>query len=336
MAQPTQVPKVRLGNSNVMVSSIGLGCMGMSAFYGDKHDDENSLKVLNRALDLGCNFWDTADVYGANEELLSKVLATRRSEVFLCTKFAASVKADGSVGISGKPEYVLEACDRSLKRLGVSQIDLYYQHIPDQTTPIEETVKAMKSLVDAGKVRFLGLSNCPADWIRRAHKVHPITAIQVEYSPWTLDIESDGVLETCKELDIAVVCYSPLGRGFLTGEIKSPDDFAPTDYRRTVPRFQGENFKKNYELVTAFDKIAKAKGVPASQLILAWILTRGGSTSFIPIPGTTKIGRLEENLHSAQIQLTPEEQKSISQILATIPVTGARYNEKMYSDPTKV
>ncbi|GAM17707.1 hypothetical protein SAMD00019534_008820 [Acytostelium subglobosum LB1] len=307
----------------------------MSAYYGDNFDDVNSIKVLNHALDLGCNFWDTADVYGngANEELLAKVLNTRRKEVFLCTKFAVKVSPTGERKICGKPEFVLEACDASLKRLGTDYIDLYYQHRVDPETPIEETIGAMKQLVEAGKVKYIGLSECSAETLRRAHKVHPITAVQMEFSPWSLDIESNGILEACKELDVAVICYSPLGRGFLTGEIKSPEDFAPTDFRRMVPRFQGENFKKNYELVTAFEELAKNKGVATSQFVLAWVLAR--CPNFIPIPGTTKIHRLEENLHGAQVQLTPEDLESVEKILATIPVAGTRYNATLLSSVNK-
>ncbi|CAG8596950.1 2886_t:CDS:2 [Rhizophagus irregularis] len=287
-----------LGKTGVKIPAIGLGCMGMSEFYGSTDEEEN-IKVLNRSIDMGCTFWDTADVYGsgANETLLSKVLKERRNEVFLCTKFAFFRGPNGEFNVSGKPEYVRQACENSLKRLGVDYIDLYYQHRVDSNTPIEDTVGALAELVKEGKVKYIGLSECSAKTLRRAYKVHPIAAVQMEYSPWTLDIEKNGMLEACRELGVNIVAYSPLGRGFLTGKFKSIDDFEPNDYRRTVPRFQGENFNKNLELVQKFNEFA--------------------------------IKYLEENFEAGKIQLSPEEISEVRKIIDSIEIVGDRSNERI-------
>ncbi|KAI8908556.1 aldo/keto reductase [Gorgonomyces haynaldii] len=317
--------KVQLGKNGPLVSRLGFGAMGMSAFYGSKDEhqkEEEHLQILNRAIDLGCTFWDTADIYGphTNELLLAKVLKTRRSEVFLATKFAIKVGPNGRE-IHGEPEYVKQACEDSLKRLGVSQIDLYYQHRPDPKTPIEETVKAMAELVKEGKVKYLGLSECSADEIRRAYKIHPIHAYQVEYSPWFTKIETDGRLQACRELGIAIIAYSPLGRGMLTGAIKSLDDLPADDWRRNNPRFTQEHFDKNLEIVKAIEKIASQKGVTPSQLSLAWVMAQG--PDFIPIPGTKKIKYLEENWKSVNVKLTEEDVKLVRDLVSQ--VHGSQY-----------
>ncbi|PKC13138.1 aldo/keto reductase [Rhizophagus irregularis] len=317
-----------LGKTGVKISAIGLGCMGMSEFYGSADEQEN-INVLNRAIDLGSTFWDTSDIYGngANEILLSKVLKDKRDKVFLCTKFGSLRNSNGAfLGVSGKPEYVRQACEKSLKRLGVDYIDLYYQHRMDPNTPIEDTVGALAELVKEGKVKYIGLSECSAETLRRAHKVHPIAAIQMEYSPWTLDIEKNGIMEACRELGVTIVAYSPLGRGFLTGKYKSIDDFEPDDFRRAVPRFQGENFNKNLEIVRKFEEFANKKGVTPSQLCLAWVLAQGDN--IVAIPGTRKIKYLEENFEAAKIHLTPEELSEIRQIINSIEIIGARYQEE--------
>ncbi|PKC72605.1 aldo/keto reductase [Rhizophagus irregularis] len=317
-----------LGKTGVKISAIGLGCMGMSDAYGAADEQEN-IKVLNRAIDIGSTFWDTADLYGsgANEILLSKVLKERRNEVFLCTKFAFSLGPNGEISILGKPEYVRQACENSLKRLGVDYIDLYYQHRVDPNTPIEDTVGALAELVKEGKIKYIGLSECSAETLRRAYKVHPIAAIQMEYSPWALDIEKNGVLEACRELGVTVVAYSPLGHGFLTGKYKSIDDFEPNDFRRTIPRFQGENFNKNLEIVHKFNEFASKKGVTAGQLCLAWVLAQGDD--FVTIPGTKKMKYLEENFEAGKIHLSPEEISEIRKIIDSIEIFGGRYNEHL-------
>jgi len=311
-----------LGKSGVKVSPIGLGCMGMSAFYTKGLDDVESIATLNAAIDNGCTFWDTADIYGENEVLLSKVLQTRRSEVFVATKFAAHM-VDGALKIRGDKEYVRQACEKSLQRLGVDTIDLYYQHIPDANVPIEETVEAMSELVKEGKVRFLGLSNTDAETIRRAHKVHPITAYQVEFSPWTVDIEENGVLSACRELGIAIIAYSPLGRGMLTGAFKSIEDIPEDDWRRTNPRFQGENFQRNLRLGEKMIEMAAAKSCTASQLCLAWVMSQGEDV--IPIPGTKKVKYLLENLKAAEVTITKEDDEQIRALIKEIGVHGNAY-----------
>jgi aryl-alcohol dehydrogenase-like predicted oxidoreductase len=300
--------------------------MGMSEFYGDTDDDE-SLSVIDHALAAGCTFLDTADVYGpfTNEALVGRAIAGRRQHVVVATKFGNERNPDGSrVGINGKPEYVRSACDASLQRLGVDHIDLYYQHRVDRTVPIEDTVGAMKELVEAGKVVHLGLSEASPSTIRRAHAVHPITAVQTEYSLWSRDPE-DELLPTLRELGIGFVAYSPLGRGFLTGEITSVDDLAPDDFRRHVPRFQGENFQRNLNLVQEVRELAAAKGCTPGQLAIAWLLAQG--PDIVPIPGTKRLRYLEENLAAVDVQLTDHDLASIEEVAPRGVTAGERYGD---------
>jgi aryl-alcohol dehydrogenase-like predicted oxidoreductase len=317
--------RTRTLGQDLVVSAQGLGCMGMSEFYG-AGDDAVSIATIHRALDLGITFLDTADMYGpfVNEELVGRALVGRRDAVVVATKFGNERAPDGTrLGINGRPEYVRSACEASLRRLGVDTIDLYYQHRVDTSTPIEDTVGAMAELVVAGKVRHLGLSEAAPETIRRAHAVHPITALQTEWSLWTRDPESDGVLDTVRQLGIGFVPYSPLGRGFLSGALRTIDDLAPDDFRRHNPRFQGENFDKNLRLVEKVEELARAKGVRASQLALAWVLARGDDV--VPIPGTKRVAFVEENVAADDIRLTDDELRQIDDIFPVGAVAGERY-----------
>ncbi len=317
------IPRRKLGPQGLEVSAIGLGCMGMSDFYGPSDEDTN-LRVLNAAVDIGINFLDTADMYGmgANERLLSKVLQTRRAEIVLATKFGNVRAQDGAfLGINGTPEYVRAACDASLERLGIDHIDLYYQHRVDPKVAIEETVGAMAELVKAGKVLHLGLSEASAKTIRRAAQVHPITALQSEYSLWSRDLEA-SILPTCEELGIGVVAYSPLGRGFLTGAFRRPQDFESGDYRRSNPRFSSENFAGNLRLVEVVSQIAGEAGYTPAQVALAWLLDC--APYIVPIPGTRNIKRLKENALSVMVRLGDSQLERLYGILRESPVTGAR------------
>jgi len=314
------------GHSGATVSAMGLGCMGMSEFYGAR-DDEESIRVIHRALDLGIDFLDTADVYGngTNEQLVGRAINDRRERAFLATKFANVRDEKGQFkGISGRPDYVKQACERSLRRLKIDHIDLYYQHRVDPETPIEETIGAMAELVRQGKVRFIGMSEAAPETIRRAMKVHPIAALQTEYSLWTRDPETE-IIPTCRELGIGFVAYSPLGRGFLTGQIKSLDDLAADDWRRHNPRFQGENFQKNLDLLREIEAMARRKGVLPSQLALAWVVAKGDD--MIPIPGTKRINYLEENAAATQIKLSGDELAQLDRALPPGKAAGTRYPE---------
>lgn len=314
----------KLGSQGLSVSELGLGCMGMSEFYG-AGDEAESIATIHRALDLGVNFFDTADMYGsgANEQLVGKAIKDRRDRVVIATKFGIQRGEDkGFRGINGSPEYVRQACDASLQRLGIEYIDLYYQHRVDPNVPIEETVGAMAELVKQGKVRYLGLSEAAPATIRRAHAVHPITALQTEYSLWSRDPE-DEILPTVRELGIGFVPYSPLGRGFLSGTITSPDDLAPDDFRRNSPRFQGDNFHKNIEVVERVKEIAAEKGATPGQLALAWLLAQG--EEIVPIPGTKRRPYLEENVGAVEITLSKEELQRIDEVAPKGVALGNRY-----------
>lgn len=315
----------RLGRAGPLVSALGLGCMGMSEFYGAT-DETEALATLDLALERGVTLLDTADAYGPhrNEELLGRTLRGRRERVFLATKFGLVRSEDPNTrGVNGRPEYVRQAVDGSLRRLGVEQLDLYYQHRVDPEVAIEETVGAMAELVQAGKVRYLGLSEASSETLRRAHRVHPIAALQSEFSLWSRDPQEHGVLATCRELGVALVAYSPLGRGFLTGALKSPEDFAADDYRRLSPRFQGENFQRNLALVDRVRALAEAKGVTAGQVALAWVLAQGEDV--IPIPGTRRRRYLQENLAALEVHLSADESAELERLFTPEQVAGTRY-----------
>ncbi|CAF1071516.1 unnamed protein product [Adineta steineri] len=328
----TAIPSRQLGKNGPQVSSIGFGAMGLSAFYGAIASDEERFKVLDRVIQLGSTYIDSADRYGDNEDLLGKYFKKypqQREKVFLATKFAIVVLPDGTRTVRGDAQYVHEQCETSLKRLGLDYIDLYYVHRIDKNTPIEETMGALKELVQAGKIKHIGLSECSSDTLRRAYAVHPVAAVQIEYSPFSLDIEHEniGLLKTCRELGVAIVCYSPLGRGLLGGQIKSPDDLEEGDFRRHLPRFSKENFPKNLQLVDTLSSIAKKKNCTTGQLTLAWILAQG--EDFFVIPGTTKIKNLEENVGAAGVKLSKEEEQEIRQACENADIVGGRYPESL-------
>ncbi|CAF9914602.1 hypothetical protein IMSHALPRED_001957 [Imshaugia aleurites] len=324
------LPTRQLGKDGPQVTALGYGAMGLSAFYGKPESDEDRFRLLDKAYDMGETFWDSADIYSDSEDLIGKWFERtgKRDDIFLATKFANVIK-DGERMVRSDPEYVREACEKSLKRLGISSIDLYYCHRLDRKTPVEKTVEAMAQLKKEGKIKYLGLSEVSAASLRRAHAVHPISAVQVEYSPFTTDIESPDIalLKTCRELGVATIAYSPLGRGMLTGAYKSPADFEEGDFRSRAPRFSEENFPKNLKLVDEINEIAKKKGCTSGQITLAWLLAQGPDV--IPIPGTKKIKYLEENLAALDVNLTSSEIAEIRKAVENAEVHGYRYPEQM-------
>lgn len=334
-----KLPTAKLGKNGPQVTRLGYGTMGLSAFYGAPKPDEERFKVLDKVYDEGGLFWDTADMYQDSEDLLGKWFKQnpgKREHIFLATKFANAMREDGSRYVDSSPEYLRKACDTSLRRLGVPHIDLYYCHRLDQVTPIEKTVEEMKKLKHEGKIKYLGLSECSSESLRRACKVEHIDAVQIEYSPFSLDIESEqiGLLKTARELGVAIVAYSPIGRGMLGGQIRSPDDFEEGDFRKWAPRFSAENFPKNLKLVDRITELAKKKNATASQLTLAWILAQGDD--FFPIPGTTSLARIEENVGSLKIKLSKEEEAEIRKACQEAEPAGSRYPEafatSLYAD----
>ncbi|KAJ4174464.1 hypothetical protein NW754_004880 [Fusarium falciforme] len=327
MAPPAQLPLRQLGKNGPKIPAVGFGLMGISIGYGATESDEERLKVLDRAWELGCTNWDTADAYADSEDLIGKwfkLHPERREDIFLASKFGLKM-VDGNLVTDSSPEYVRECIDRSLKRLGVEHIDLYYMHRANEDVPIEKTVEAMKQLVEEGKVKYLGLSEVSSTTLRRAHAVHPISAVQVEYNPWTLDIEGPSgthLLKTCEELDVSVFAYSPLGRGILTGRYRSVDDFEEGDFRRNLTRFQGENFRKNLVIVDKFNELAKQKGHTSSQLVLAWLLEQ--SPRVFVIPGTKKIKYLEENVGASRVTVSKGEEQELRRLVLEAGVEGGR------------
>jgi aryl-alcohol dehydrogenase-like predicted oxidoreductase len=320
----------RLGTQGLVVSALGLGCMGMSQSYGPA-DEQESLATIHRSIELGMTFLDTADIYGpyGNERLVGRAIAGRRDEVVLATKFGNQRLDDGTRVVNGRPDYVHQACDASLERLGVDHIDLYYQHRVDRSVPVEDTWGALAELVEAGKVRYLGISEAAPETVRRAHAIHPVTAGQYEWSLFSRDLE-DELVPTLRELGIGVVAYSPLGRGFLSGRITSPDDFGEDDFRRNHPRFTGENFARNLELVERVRDLAERKGATPSQLAIAWVLAQGDDV--VPIPGTKRRRYLEENLGALEVELTPDDLAAIEEVTPRGSVAGDRYNAQMMAN----
>jgi aryl-alcohol dehydrogenase-like predicted oxidoreductase len=320
----------RLGTQGLAVPALGLGCMGMSQSYGPA-DEQESVTTIHRSIDLGMTFLDTADIYGpsTNERLVGRAIAGRRDEVVLATKFGNQRLDDGTRVVNGRPDYVRQACDASLERLGVDHIDLYYQHRVDRSVPVEDTWGALAELVEAGKVRYLGISEAAPDTVRRAHAVHPVTAGQYEWSLFSRDLE-DELVPTLRELRIGVVAYSPLGRGFLSGRITSPDDFGEDDFRRNHPRFTGENFARNLELVEQVRELAERKGATPSQLAIAWVLAQGDDV--VPIPGTKRRRYLEENVGALEVELTPDDLAAIEEVTPRGSVAGDRYNAQMMAN----
>ncbi|KAM0433278.1 hypothetical protein ACHAPT_004154 [Fusarium lateritium] len=327
MAPPAQLPLRQLGKNGPKIPAVGFGLMGISIAYGAPESDEERLKVLDRAWELGCTNWDTADIYADSEDLIGKwfkLHPERREDIFLASKFGLKI-VDGAIVTDSSPEYVKECIDRSLKRLGVEHIDLYYMHRAREDVPIEKTVEAIKKLVEEGKVKYLGLSEVSSTTLRRANAVHPISAVQVEYNPWTLDIEGPSgthLLQTCEELDVSVFAYSPLGRGILTGSYRSVDDFEEGDVRRTMTRFQGENFRKNLVIVDKFNELAKKKGHTSSQLVLAWLLEQ--SPRVFVIPGTKRIKYLEENVGASRVTVSKGDEQELRRLVLEAGVEGGR------------